>query len=183
MACSMRLCQTCTEVYSRLGKEKSTPHVDGIVGSTQSKVTDLVTNQMQNLAIQQPAVGLAPGSTTPTTQSSDVHFVHSKTQKGPQHPGDKKIKGKKGGGGNNKKYDKNVEREKDEKRKVKFPCNICGDDHLTHQFPQMEESQCLMKLKQQQQQPVVLNNPFPQGKNLQGGSSNSNQQGGTSNAP
>jgi hypothetical protein len=43
-----------------------------------------------------------------------------------------KTKGKKGGGGNNKKYDKNDEREKDEKRKVKVPCNICKDDHIKH---------------------------------------------------
>jgi hypothetical protein len=40
-----------------------------------------------------------------------------------------------------------------------------------------------MKLKQQQHQIIVLNNPFPQGQNLQGGSSNLNQQGGTSSAP
>jgi hypothetical protein len=24
-------------------------------------------------------------------------------------------------------------------KKMKFPCNICGDDHLTHQFPRMDE--------------------------------------------
>jgi len=35
-----------------LEKPKSTPHVDGIMGSFQSKVADLITNQMQNLAIQ-----------------------------------------------------------------------------------------------------------------------------------
>jgi hypothetical protein len=46
----------------------------------------------------------------------------------------------------------------------------------------MEESQHLIKLNQQQQ-PVVLKNPFPQGKNLQGGSSNFNPQGGTSSVP
>jgi hypothetical protein len=65
---------------------------------------------------------------------------------------------------------------------VKFPCKICDEDHLTHQFPQMEEAQCLIKLNQQQQ-PIVLKNPFPQGKNLQGGSSNFNPQGGTSSVP
>jgi hypothetical protein len=47
----------------------------------------------------------------------------------------------------------------------------------------MEEARRLMKLKQQKKHPIVLNNPFPQGKTLQGGSSNSNQQGGMSNAP
>ena len=66
--------------------------------------------------------------------------MHSKNQKGPQHPEDKKGKGKKGVGGNNKKYDKNVEREKDEKGKVKLPCNFCEDDHITLQWSHMEES-------------------------------------------
>jgi hypothetical protein len=66
-----------------------------------------------------------------------------------------------------KKYDKNVEREKDEKMKVKFPCKLCGDDHLTDKCPQMEEAWCLMNFKQQKQQLVVLNNPFPRGQNLQ----------------
>jgi hypothetical protein len=46
----------------------------------------------------------------------------------------------------------------------------------------MEEAQCLIKLNQQQQH-VVLKNTFPQGHNLQGGSSNSNPQGGTSSVP
>jgi hypothetical protein len=77
-----------------LEKPKSGPHVDGIVGSSQRKSTDLVSNQMQQLSIQQTVVGPASGSTTPTTQSSDVHTVQSKTQKGPQHPMERKIKEK-----------------------------------------------------------------------------------------
>jgi hypothetical protein len=111
-------------------------------------------------------VGLASGSTMPATHSSDVHSMQTKTSKCPQQPGEnKKGKDKKGGGGNNKRYDKNVEEAKDEKRKMKFPFNLCNDDHLMHQFPQMEESQLLIKLNQQQQ-PTLLKNPFPQGHNL-----------------
>jgi hypothetical protein len=73
----------------------------------------------------------------------------------------------------------NMEGKKKENKKVKFPCNICGGDHLTHQCPQMEEAHHLLT----QQQPVVLKNPFPQGKNMQAGSSTANPQGGTQNAP
>jgi hypothetical protein len=51
------------------------PHFDGIVGSTQIKATDLATSQMQKLVIQQPVVGPTSGSTTPTTQYYEVHFV------------------------------------------------------------------------------------------------------------
>jgi hypothetical protein len=62
--------------------------------------------------------------------------VKKDTSKEPQHPGANiKGKGKKGGGGNNKKSDKNVKGGKDEKRKVKFHCNLCDDDDVTHQFP------------------------------------------------
>jgi len=133
-----------------LVKLKSNPHADGTMGSTQTKAANLTTSQMKKNSIHQTRDGIAYGSTTPTTQYFNVHFLKTKTWKAPQQPGEnKKGKGKKGSGGNNKKYDKNVEGAKDEKRKVKFPCNICEEDHLTHYFPQMEESQHLIKLKQQ----------------------------------
>jgi ribosomal protein L44E len=58
--------------------------------------------------------------------------VESKTQKDTQKLEEKnKVKGNKGSGGNTKRaYNKDEGRNK-KKRKVKFPCNICGDDHLT----------------------------------------------------
>ena len=84
--------------------------------------------------------------------------------KGTQQPGGKNKKGKdKKGGEKNKnknvKSDANVGGAKKEKKKVKFPCKICSDDHLTHQFPKMEEAQCLLV----QQHHLVLKNLFPHG--------------------
>jgi len=92
-----------------LENTKSKPHVNGIVGSSQSKFVDLATSQMpkltmqkpttgpatsqmQNITMQKPTIGpttrqmqkltmqkpttsIATSSTTPTTQSSDVHYV------------------------------------------------------------------------------------------------------------
>jgi hypothetical protein len=90
--------------------------------------------------------------------------------KGTQQPGGKAKKGKdkKGGGGNkNEKSDAKYGGEKKEIKKVKFPCKICGGDHLTHQCPQMEEANHLIKQNNNNKQPVVLKNPFPQGKNMQ----------------
>jgi hypothetical protein len=105
-----------------LENPKYNPHVDGIVGSTQTKVTNLATSQMQKLTIQQPATGSASDSTTPTTHYLDVHYVKINTSKGPQQPNEnKKGKGKKESGANNKKSDNNAKGGKDEKRKVKFP--------------------------------------------------------------
>jgi hypothetical protein len=67
-------------------------------------------------------VGSASRSTTPTTQSSDVHIVKLKTQKGLQQPREKNTrKGKKGSVGNDKISNKNDKGEKGEKKKVKFP--------------------------------------------------------------
>jgi hypothetical protein len=53
----------------------------------------------------------------------------------------------------------NVGEGKNEKRKVNFSCKIFIDNHLTHQFPRLEESQKLLA----QQQLVVLSNCFPRG--------------------
>jgi hypothetical protein len=93
-----------------LAKLKSRPHVDGIVGTSQRKSADLISNQMYQFSIQQITVGSASSLTTPTNQSSNAHIVQSKTHKGPQQPEEKnKGKGMKGNGGNNKNPNKNVE--------------------------------------------------------------------------
>jgi hypothetical protein len=87
--------------------------------------------------------------------------VQSTTPKANQQTeGKKKQKNKKGKG--DKKAANNVGEGKTEKRKVKFPCKLCTDDHLTHLCPRLAEAQKLLA----QQQPVVLTNPFPQGKNM-----------------
>ena len=55
----------------------------------------------------------------------------------------------------------NVDGGKKEKKKVKFPCKLCQEDHLTHLCPLMDQAQKLLKA----QQPAVLKDPFPQGQN------------------
>jgi hypothetical protein len=74
----------------------------------------------------------------------------------------KKGKDKKGSGNNKKnlKFDVNVGGAKKEKRKVKLPCKICSEYHLTHHLPKLEEAQRLLGKKIM----VVLKNPFPHGK-------------------
>ena len=53
-----------------------------------------------------------------------------------------------------------------EKRKVKFPCKLCTDDHLTHLCPKLMEVARLLNLP-----PVVLTNPFPHNHHLASSSS------------
>ena len=70
----------------------------------------------------------------------------------------------------------NVEGGKKEKKKVKFPCKLCLEDHMTYKFPLIDQAQKLLK----QQQPDVLEDPFAQGKNA---TSSSKYIGGTSSSP
>jgi hypothetical protein len=69
--------------------------------------------------------------------------------------GDKKLTNN-GGGGNT------------ERNKLKYRCNLYVEDHPTHLRPQPAEAQNLLA----QQQPTVLTNPFPHGKNLTQASTN-----------
>jgi hypothetical protein len=60
--------------------------------------------------------------------------------------GSAQSKPKKGKG--DKKAANNSGEGKNEKRKVKFLCKICTDDHLTHQCPRLEEAQNLLAQQQ-----------------------------------
>jgi hypothetical protein len=48
-------------------KQKSRPQVDGIMGSTQRKSIDLLSDQLQNFLIQQTVANQTPSSTVPAT--------------------------------------------------------------------------------------------------------------------
>jgi hypothetical protein len=45
---------------------------------------------------------------------------------------------------------------------VRYPCNLCMEDHPTHLCPRLAEAQKFVT----QQQPAVLTNPFQHGQNL-----------------
>jgi hypothetical protein len=55
-------------------RHKSGPHADDIVGSTQAKPTNPLSNQLQQLSIQQTVANPTPSSTAPPAQTSDVHM-------------------------------------------------------------------------------------------------------------
>ena len=79
---------------------------------------------------------------------ASVLSIQSLDQKGNQQPRRNKKKGKnnhKGGNRNenvnyNDKNARNARGDKQYKRKVKFPCKLCKDDHLTHLCPHMEDA-------------------------------------------
>jgi hypothetical protein len=85
--------------------------------------------------------------------------------KATQQPDEKKKQRKKGKG--DKKPTNNAGEGHTEKKKSKYPCNICKKYHLTHQCPRLAKAQKLLA----QQQPAVLTNLFLHGKNLSQASS------------
>jgi hypothetical protein len=64
-----------------------------------------------------------------------------------------------------------------EKRKVKFPCKLCTNDHLTHVCPKLAEAPRLLNIS-----PTMLTNPFPHKHHLASSSLNTgNASGGSQN--
>jgi hypothetical protein len=131
-------------------------------------------------------------SSTPT-QLVDVNYVQSSIDpNGNQQPGGNKKKGqcnnRKGGRNNdNKIKDKtnndrlkvNASEGKKEKWKVKFPCNLCIDDHLTHLCPKLKEDERLLYILVD-----VLTNLFAHNQKMPSISSNAeNAASGSQNPP
>jgi ribosomal protein L44E len=73
---------------------------------------------------------------------SDVNNVQSTNPKANQQPDGKKKQRKKGKG--DKKPTNNVDRGNTEKKKMKYPCNLCKEDHPTYQCPRLVEAQKLL---------------------------------------
>jgi hypothetical protein len=87
------------------------PQVDGIIGSANTKTTNLVMNQLKYLSLSQHVAGQALASSFTTTQLTDVHFVNfSSNLNGNQQPRGTKNKGR----GNNCKCGKNNNKAKDD---------------------------------------------------------------------
>ena len=106
--------------------------------------------------------GQATTSTHPT-QLASVISLQLSNPKGNQHPRINNKKGKNNRKGGNKNEnannnDKNTKagEDKQSKCKVKFPCKLCKEDHLTHLCPHMEDSSRFIT-----QGPTMLTNPLP----------------------
>ena len=108
---------------------KARPHVDGVVGSVKSPIVESLEKQLHELSVKQYTMEAAKAS--PSSQNANVFAQFSKN--GNQQPSGKKKKGKKGEGNQNKpKSTNNADGGKTEKKKVKFLCKICQEDHLAH---------------------------------------------------
>jgi hypothetical protein len=94
---------------------------------------------MQQFSIQHTMTSQTIVSAAPPTQTSDVHSVQLTNPKATQQRDGKKKQRKKGKG--DKKPTNNVGGGNTEKWKVKYPCNLCMEDHPTHWCPWLAEAQ------------------------------------------
>jgi len=96
---------------------------------------------MQQLSLQQIVANQDSSTTSHTTLVSKVHTMKILNPKDKQqYEGKRKGNWKKGKGGNDKNNYNNVDEGENEKKKVKFPCDLFTDDHLTHHFSRIEEA-------------------------------------------
>jgi hypothetical protein len=119
-----------------------------------------LTKQLQQLSIQHSAASQTTVSAAPPTQTSEVHSVQTTNPKANQQPEGKKKQRKKSKG--DKKPNDKAGEGTTEKRKARYPCNLCAEDHPTHLCPRLAEAQKFVTQHQQ----AVLTNPFQHGQNL-----------------
>jgi ribosomal protein L44E len=98
------------------------------------------------------------------TPTSEILNVQKTSKKGGQKGKSKKEKKERmanaanNGGNNGRKED---EGDNKKTNKVKFPCKLCSESHLTHLCPKISEAKRFLGQPNVAQQMVVLSNPFP----------------------
>jgi hypothetical protein len=65
-------------------RQRDGPHVDGIVGSAQTKPAEKLMKQLQQLSIQHTAANQTTALAAPPTKTSKVHTVQSTNPKATQ---------------------------------------------------------------------------------------------------
>jgi hypothetical protein len=120
-------------------RQRVGPHADGIVGSAQTKPAEQLTKQLQQLSIQHSAANQTTALAASPTQMSEVRSVQTTNPKATQQPEGKKKQCKKGKG--DKKPTDNDSEGTTEKRKERYPYNLCVEDHPTHLCPRLSEAQ------------------------------------------
>ena len=135
-----------------MNKPPPSAHVDGMIGSALNQVT----NALSQVSLPSNA------SANQATSASEVLNVQKTNKKGGQKGKLKKERKERtanaaGNGGNNGR--KEDEGDTKNMTKVKFPCNLCGDAHLTHLCPKITEAKRLLGQPNATQQTAVLSNP------------------------
>ena len=120
-----------------MNKPPPSAHADGMIGSTLNQVT----NALGQVSLHSNA------SSNQTTPASEVLNVQQSNKKGGQKGKSRKERRERtanavGNGGNNGR--KEDEGDTKKTNKVKFPCKLCRDSHLTHLCPKITEAKRLL---------------------------------------
>lgn len=141
---------------------------DGMIGMINTK------SKKKSSKNYSPIITLpdSPTGDSSTGISADIHVVESSTAKS-KCGGKKKVKKKNKTDKTPKEKTEKLETN-DEKRKPRYPCLICDEEHFTQDYPHRAE---VAKIVKGSQTPVVLKDPFPaQDSKMIGSSSNANEE-------
>jgi hypothetical protein len=101
----------------------------------------------------------APSPATPTGKTSEVNVVQSTTT-GKNKSKKGRGKNKEGKNNNQTEQPKNIPVEDRDKRKPRYPCLICGDDHYTKDCPRRAEVTKFLQGTSKPSTSTVLSQPF-----------------------
>jgi hypothetical protein len=129
---------------------------DDVIGTAQAQLHSISNS---NPKYASSNVQNASSPATPTEKTYEVNVVQS-TPAGKNKS--KKGRGKNKEGKNNNLVDqtKNTLVEDQDKRKQRYPCLICGDDHYTKDCPRRDEVTKFLQGTSKPSTPAVLSQPF-----------------------
>jgi hypothetical protein len=130
---------------------------DGVIGTAQahSHSVSRTTPKYASSNVQN-----ASSPTAPTGKTSEVNTVQS-TPAGKNKSKKGRGKNKEGKNNNQVEQTKTTPVEDRDKRKPRYPCLICGDDHYMKDCPRHAEVTKFLQGTPKPSAPVVLSQPFP----------------------
>jgi hypothetical protein len=131
--------------------------VDGVIGSAQAQSHFVSSSNPKSTTSN---VQNAPSPTTSTGKTSEVNVVQS-TPTGKNKSKKGRGKNKESKNNNQIEQPKNTPVEDRDKRKPRYPCLICGDDHYTKDFPRCVEVTKLLQGTPKPSTLAGLSQPFP----------------------
>jgi hypothetical protein len=130
---------------------------DGVIGSTHSHSHSVSTTTPKSNSSN---VESAPSPAPPAGKTSEVNVVQS-TPTGKTKSRKGRGKNKEGKNNNPNEQTKSPPVDDQDKRKPRYPCLICGDDHYTKDCPRRAEVNKFLQGAPKPSTPVVLSQPFP----------------------
>jgi len=130
---------------------------DGVIGSTHSHSHSVsTTTPKSNSSNVQSALSPAP----PAGKTSEVNVVQT-TPAGKTKSRKGRGKNKEGKNNNPNEQTKPPPADERDKRKPRYPCLMCGDDHYTKDCPRRAEVTKFLQGTSKPSTPAVLSQPFP----------------------